>query len=423
LNDPAPAGTPAQAAAAPAARLLTHTFLLTWLATFALCVSYFLLLPTIPLYAAALGGTQSQIGLVLGLYAGASTLVRPCVAPAVDRRGRKPFIVAGAIISLVACLLYFVAAGIPPLFLVRVVHGCGAGIFMTAATALVADVAPVPRRGEAMGTYGLAFNVAMAFAPAAGMAVVNRASFAALFAVCTAVTVAALALSATVPGGPGATGPAAPPDGQPATGAQEIPAPAGRGHLLSRPALFPSAIMVAQTIAYGAVLSFVPIWGQVKRLDNPGTVFTAFALAMLAVRTRAGRLSDRFGRGAVIVPGLLIVSTAMILLAIAGQPWHLQAAGAVLGLGMGAVQPSLGAFLTDRAPDAERARAFAIFYGAFELGIAVGSVGFGWFLEAATFPAMWLTAAVAPALGAIAYCAGAGRRLRARAPARAPGEG
>jgi len=185
------------------------------------------------------------------------------------------------------------------------------------------------------------------------------------------------------------------------------------GGVLSRPALFPSAIVLAQTTTYGAVLTFLPLWGRANQLENPGTFFTLYALSLLAVRTRAGRLSDRFGRGAVIVPGLGIMTAALVLLAGAGRPWQVLAAGVVYGVGMGAVQPSLAALLTDRAPEAERARAFATYYGAFELGIAVGAIGLGAFLEATSFPAMWAAAAAAAVVGAVTFLArargGAGR--------------
>ncbi len=415
MPDPFPAAPPGAAPAGPGApSLLTPTFALTWCATFALFMSFYILLPTIPLYAVKLGATEAQVGLVIGLLTAASTVARPCVAPAIDRRRRKPFIAVGAAIFVISGLLYNVATSIPRLLLLRVFHGCGMGIFMTAATTLVADVAPLPRRGEAMGAYGLGINLAMALAPAAGMAVVNRASFTALFLASAAVALAALAFGIAVPEGPRAPRPGVTGEGRFGAGGDGA---APRGHIISRPAIFPSLVVLAQNITYGAVLTFLPIWGRAHRLENPGTFFTVYALALLAVRTQAGKLSDRFGRGVAIVPGLGIISAAMVLLAVAGRPWQILAAGVVFGVGMGAVQPSLAALLTDRAPEAERARAFATYYGTFELGIAVGAIGLGSFLEATSFPTMWMAAAVVPALGAVTFLTGAGGGL-GRAPSR-----
>ncbi|HEY7677424.1 MAG TPA: MFS transporter [Candidatus Methylomirabilis sp.] len=409
MADPFPVVPPggAETAVPHPGSLLTPTFVLTWCATFTFFLSYYLLLPTVPLYAVGLGGTEAQVGLVMGLLTAASTVTRPCVAPAIDRRRRKPFIAAGAAIVVVCGLLYNGATSIPRLLLLRIFHGVGMGTFMTAATTLVADGAPLPRRGEAMGAYGLAINLAMALAPAAGMALVNSTSFAVLFASSAGVALVALALATAVPEAPRA--PACAGEPAPGTGAGAL------GGVLSRPALFPSAIVLALTTTYGAVLTFLPIWGRANQLENPGTFFTLYAVSLLAVRTRAGKLSDRFGRGAVIVPGLGIMAVALVLLAAAGRPWQVLAAGVVYGAGMGAVQPSLAALLTDRAPEAERARAFATYYGAFELGIAVGAIGLGAFLEATSFPAMWTAAAAVAAVGAVTFLAGA-RGGAGRAP-------
>jgi MFS family permease len=412
LTDPAPQAPPDEAAASsgdvlqaatrstrprpgPTARVLTPAFLLIWGATFTFFISFYILLPTIPLYAVTLGATQAQVGLVIGLLEAASVLARPCVAPAIDRRRRKPFMLAGALIFAVSGVLYPLAATMPRLLALRVFHGTGMGIFMTAATSLIADGAPPARRGEALGAYGLAINLAMAIAPAAGMAVVNRASFLLLFFVSAAMGLAAMALAAIVPEAGGRAG-ATDRNGQ-------------RGPFISRAALFPSAIVFAQTVTYGAVLSFVPLWARTLEMENPGVFFTVFALALIAFRTQAGKLSDRFGRRAVVVPGLGTIAMAMVFLSLAGRPWHILAAGIVFGVGMGAVTPSLAAFLTDRAPASERARAFATYYGSFELGIAVGSVALGWVLAATTFPAMWLVSAAIAVLGAGAFLWGTGR--------------
>jgi MFS family permease len=377
-------------------RVLTPAFVLTCGATFTFFISFYILLPTIPLYAVTLGATQAQVGLVIGLLEAASVLARPCVAPAIDRRRRKPFMLAGALIFAFSGVLYPLAVTMPRLLALRVFHGTGMGIFMTASTSLIADGAPPARRGEALGAYGLAINLAMAIAPAAGMAVVNRASFLLLILISAGMGLAALALAAVVPEAAGRAG-ATDRDAQ-------------RGPFISRAALFPSAIVFAQTVTYGAVLSFVPLWARALEMENPGVFFTVFALGLIAIRTQAGKLSDRFGRRAVVVPGLGTIAAALVLLALAGRPWHILAAGVVFGLGMGAVTPSLAAFLTDRAPASERARAFATYYGSFELGIAVGSVALGWVLAATTFPAMWLTSAAVAALGAGTFLWGTGRR-------------
>jgi len=63
-------------------------------------------------------------------------------------------------------LLYNNMTSVTSLLLLRVLHGIGWGAATTAASTLIADIAPPSRRGEAMGIFGMASNVAMAIGPA-----------------------------------------------------------------------------------------------------------------------------------------------------------------------------------------------------------------------------------------------------------------
>lgn len=49
--------------------LLTRSFTIICLATFFFYLSFYLILPVMPLYVAAMGGTSFQIGLIIGLFA------------------------------------------------------------------------------------------------------------------------------------------------------------------------------------------------------------------------------------------------------------------------------------------------------------------------------------------------------------------
>ena len=77
---------------------------------------------------------------------------------------------------------YALGTGVLALVLVRLLHGSGMALYPTAATALVADVAPPARRGEFLGLFGAAGSIAMALGPITGVALVERLGFGGLFA-------------------------------------------------------------------------------------------------------------------------------------------------------------------------------------------------------------------------------------------------
>jgi MFS family permease len=287
-------------------------------------------------------------------------VVKPWAGWASDRFGRKPLLVAGAAIFLAASLAYGWSDTAPTLLLVRLLHGAGMGLYPTAASAAMADVAPPERRGELLGLLGSAANVAMAVGPIAGVAVVERAGFAALFFLSGLVAAAALATSLLVP------------ETFPVRRAVPLRVEAA----FSRSALFPSAIVLCLMVTYGVQVAFLPIYAQ-ERGVNGGLFFLVFALVVAAVRGHAGRMSDRAGRVPVAVAGLALAAAALVTLAMTRALPGLAAAGALYGVGFGAAQPALMAWCVDRAPPSDRGRAMGTYYTALELGIAGGAISSG----------------------------------------------
>ena len=109
-----------------------------WLASFAFFFSFFLLLPTLPLFLRRLGASDGAIGLVMGCFAITSMLLRPFTGWGADRWGRRPFMLSGALVFAVAPLGYALSTAVVALVAVRLLHGTGMALYPTAATALVA---------------------------------------------------------------------------------------------------------------------------------------------------------------------------------------------------------------------------------------------------------------------------------------------
>jgi len=61
----------------PTSSLATRPFVLVCLATGCFYLSFYLILPVMPLYMAGLGGTSNQIGLIIALFAFVAICMRP----------------------------------------------------------------------------------------------------------------------------------------------------------------------------------------------------------------------------------------------------------------------------------------------------------------------------------------------------------
>ncbi len=329
------------------------------------------------------------MGLVVGLASIAAVTTRVLSARAVDRRGRRPFALAGLGLFAAATALLPLAGSLVALLVLRAVQGVGWGFATTAISSLVADLAPAARRGEAIGIWGLAPTVAMALGPAAGGELSRLGGPAAAFLGTALLFLVALGLMVPV--------------SEPVR-----PARAPTKGVFPGGALLPCAVLFLSSLSYGAILAFVPV-ELGSGPGRTGAYFTVYAVSILVVRPFAGRLSDRHGRRAVVVPGLLLGAAGVALTGLARGPGLLAAAAVLYGVGISGLSfPALTAWTVDRSGEA-RGAAMAAFYGSYDLAIALGAFAFGPVYERLGFAAVNLAGAagiVAAAVLALASATG-----------------
>ena len=104
-------------------KLFSKNFILTSLSTFTLFSSFYFLLITLPIYIQKIGGTESEIGLIIGVFTISAVLLRPFIGKEVDRRGRKIILISGIVIFLISMILYDYTKNVTSLLLLRVLHG------------------------------------------------------------------------------------------------------------------------------------------------------------------------------------------------------------------------------------------------------------------------------------------------------------
>ena len=350
-----------------------------------------MLVPTIPLYVTALGGDKTLAGLAIGLYAVSSLLVRPLAGLAMDAYGRRGILVGGMLTFLACVLAFNWVTALLPFLALRIVQGMGWGACGTAVGTIAADIISPARLGEGMGYYALASTLAIAIGPYVGLSVVQVGGFRGLFylAALTVAVAIGLAFLLHYPAINRSSGPknCAPYE------AKAVPA---------------AVILFFATMTYGAVASFVALYGTQQGIARIGLFFTVYAVAVALVRPISGRLADRRGFDAVIVGGLVCILVTMLILAQAAGLAAFLLAAALYGLGFGAVQPALQALAVVDVQPERRGAASGTFFTAFDLGSGLGSVLWGAVAQRLGFALMYLTAAI-PALIALAAYLGYAR--------------
>lgn len=81
-------------------KLFTRNFVLTSLSTVAIFTSFYFLLVTLPIYILKLGGSESKISLIIGVFTISAALLRPFIGRELDRRGRKKVLAASSVVFI-----------------------------------------------------------------------------------------------------------------------------------------------------------------------------------------------------------------------------------------------------------------------------------------------------------------------------------
>src|SRR5690625_5130912 len=86
--------------------LWTNSFIVMTLTLFFLFFGFYLLLPTLPLYIKQLGVSESQVGLIIGVFTLSAVVARPIIGGLLDQYGRRIFIILGLIAFALSMYLY-----------------------------------------------------------------------------------------------------------------------------------------------------------------------------------------------------------------------------------------------------------------------------------------------------------------------------
>ena len=319
----------------------------------------------------------------MGVFAFTALISRPFAGQAADIWGRKIVMIVGGVGLALSPLLYIFISSIAPLIVIRLMQGMSFGIISTATSALVADSVPPKRRGEAVGYFAMSNNLAMAAGPVLGIIIMNSLGFTNLFLISASIGLMAFVFSVIV----------REPERQPGLISFKRPP------IIIRSALFPTSVLYFFALSYGAVNTFVPLYAVNRGLTNPGLFFAVMAIGMLLLRSYAGQLSDRFGRGAVAVPGLIITAISLVLLSKASSLPMFLGIAALYATGMACTQTPLMALTIDRVKPELRGAAMGTFMSAMDAGIGSGAMLWGVVVGLWGYSQMYLLSSLMPLIG------------------------
>jgi predicted MFS family arabinose efflux permease len=373
--------------------LWTRDFILVFMSNLLLFFSFYLLIPVLPFYLMRnLGTSGSVAGIVLSLYTLSALLIRPFSGFMVDMFKRKPLylICYGLFCAIFAG--YVVATTLVLFVVLRILHGFAFGISTVSGSTVAVDLMTPKRRGEGIGYFGMAANIAMAVGPVAGLWLYRNYSFDILF----------LAAFASGLVGFFTIVPTKPVKKEHIT--SEVKQSLSLDRFILLKALPCVLLLFIAGMGYGSVLNYVGLFSETATFkSSAGIFFVLISIGIVLARILSAKAinSGKIIRMTYIGGAFLTFSFVLFLLCI--NAFILYLIAFLLGMGFGYINPAFQSMFINLAEHNQRGTANATYFTFWDFGIGFGTATGGFVIEKLSFDWLYFICAGLLVLGVIYF--------------------
>jgi MFS family permease len=294
-----------------------------------------------------------------------------------DRAGRRIVLILGPLIVAAASVAAAFATSFSAIVVWRFFQGCGSALFTTAAMTAMVDVGGRQRRGRALSMFQSAMLIGTGLGPTVGGFLTHAWGLRAPFVGYAIVaTLAAAWVYAVVPEvHPGRADATHRPDAR-----ADSPPPARRIDFIL-------VVLLAFGLFFtraGGRTTMIPLLADSRlHIDavHVGVILGLVALMNVAALYPAGMLVDALGRKRLIVPGLLLISGALVVLGAAPSYAVLLLGAVLLGASTGVGAPAPAAYMADINPPGRTGAALGLYRMAGDVGFLLGPMTLGFIAD------------------------------------------
>ncbi|WP_019552244.1 MFS transporter [Propionispira raffinosivorans] len=374
--------------------LWTPEFLGMSFSSFFQYMTHYALITALPIFVIEnLNGNDWSAGLAMTFFQIGAVLCRPLAGKWIDDYNKKKILLLSAIVFLITSILYLCIDNLTFLLAIRLIHGAVFAIGTTTAATVAALVLPPQRKGEGIGYFAVFSNLAMVVGPFFSLLIISYYQFNSLFACCTLLAIASFWCSnrKKLP--------------------NDIILPVTKKDQTFKwtnfiePNALPMALLGGLVFfAYAGVLVFMPLYAKMLDLTNYTSMFFAiFAIVIVITRPIVGKLFDQSGPNFVVYPGFLIFLIGLVILSQISTLSGLLLAGAVLGIGFGALSPAFQTLAIQHSPVARSGVATATYFLALDISVGLGSFILSLAAAQLGYRSMYLASACILLLASVLY--------------------
>lgn len=293
-----------------------------------------IVVPLLPIYAHNLGASGLYIGLIFGAFSISRTFFLPYFGRQSDKKGRKPFIVAGLFAYTVVSLAFILSNSVESLIALRFIQGIASAMIMPAVQAYVGDITPTGREGFTMGLFNMSMFMGLSIGPLIGGVIRDRFSLDTSFGAMGFLTFLGFMLSFFL----------LPPTQTERVVNRGVAPLAWRWVLQDKEMAGLFLFRLAYAACIGVIWSFLPVLADLEfSLSSSaiGILVTIGVFTSGLLHVPMGFMADRVNRKMMVVTGGLIVTYAIFSFDWADTFGDLLLASILFGLGGGISMPAL----------------------------------------------------------------------------------
>lgn len=331
-----------------------------------------------PLFAFEVTGNIFLVSFLVASSSVARIIAGPLTGYLTDRWGRKPLVIAGAALRGLTTLGQFYTDTYVPFFILEFIGQMGVSMWTTSTGVLVGDVTTPENRGRVMAVRTMSSRIGFVAGPAIAGALAVTLGLRYVFLFSTLTKIINLVVMFWIS------------ESRPEEARQrnrEKADDTGQGNLwmsvfLTRTFIALAAVTFGLSMMQmGVFQTLVPVYSQeevgLSELDIGNLVSFASIIALL-VAFPNGAVSDRYGRKASLVPGMLFLAASAVLLAFSADYAWIVAMMVMYGIAEGMVQGSTQVYAVDLAPVERRGTVVGVWSVFMSLGGVVTTLLVGW---------------------------------------------
>lgn len=364
----------------------THNFICAMLANFMLCIAHSSANTLVSTYARFLDAGPVLMGMLTGLFFGVALLMHPVSGPimaSID--ARKLLIIAFSVGALVN-VGYALFQNIVIFTILRIINGIQYAFVGASGMMVAGDSLPPEKLGSGLGVYGMSGAIATSVGPTLGvvardwgtriggegMGFTFLFSFAALCLFIAVIPSFLLDYSKS---------------------AESLGAGPWYKNIFALAALPATITTTLVVVANSLFNAYMVPFAEEAGISGISVFFTVLAIAMLVSRPVSGKINDKYGAAAVIIPSLICFALSFVVIWLSHNLITTFVAAVLAAIGYGGSQPALQAMCLKSCPG-KKAVASNTLYTGMDLGYFTGPLLGGVVISVSNYRTMFLTGAV-----------------------------